>query len=65
MFRIWSSKFSWVEGREEGRGGFCLEFGVGKCLRKRRKRGVLSRIWCLKILGKKKEEKGFCLEFGL
>jgi hypothetical protein len=44
-------KISWVEGRKEekeGRGGFCLEFGVGKCLRKIRKRGVLSRIWCLK-----------------
>jgi hypothetical protein len=29
------------------------------------RKGVLARIWCLKILGKKKEEKGFWLEFGV
>jgi hypothetical protein len=37
--------------RKEGRGGFSLECGVGK----EGRRGVLSRIWCLKILGKKEE----------
>jgi hypothetical protein len=55
------------EGKDgkEGRGGFCVEFGVRKCFRKRRKRWVLSRIWCWKMLEEKKEEKGFCVEFGV
>ncbi len=54
------------EGRKEGRSGFCLEFGVGCLRRKRRKKWVLSRIWCWKMLEEEeKEEKGLCLEFGV
>jgi len=27
---------SWVEGKKEGRGGFCLECGVGKMLEEKK-----------------------------
>jgi len=29
------------------------------------RKGVLSRMWCWKMLEEKKEEEGFCLEFGV